>query len=45
MHGEAVPDAWRNNSYLYSYKFISVENLIDEVADHLLPEHPVLKRH
>ena len=45
MHREAVPDARRNDSYLYSYKFISIEDLIDEVTNYLLPKYPVPKRH
>ena len=45
LHREAILDARRNDSYLYSYKFISIEDLIDEVADRFLPKHPVPKRH
>ena len=45
LHREAVLDARRNDSYLYSYKFISIEDLVDEVTDCLLPEYPILKRH
>ena len=41
LDGEAVPHARRNNSSLYSYRFVCVEDTIDEVAQLLPPETPI----